>query len=562
MPSAYDFIDRGDNCSDSGPPSSVGSYDDNDSFIDNGSTNASPLPLVHSSPLFVRADSTMSRMLDLVQPVRTPRLPMHAVRNSIESPVGFRRWRSRSPQRRRGETTISVERSGSRPFSVGASRPPTPTSRSGDSVTTHGIHGQVRGASSTPDPQLFPDHLRKDDLKGTGVPGTRLGSGRSRWASRFMLLTYPQCGYAWPYDEVVKLSETLDFQYHICREQHEDGGYHFHALLDFRRKFETENVHRFCVGTRRTGSDRACPGQAHCNILPVVRTPFNAWDYVGKYGDIVASNLDRPPARGPNTTRDDLWTGSMALSTKDAFLADVKKHSPRDYCLYPSSIKSSADSLFGVTRRQPDMPQLEPRGLTIHWDRYPSVRGWVLGSLSGGVEKIISTSSGSAYPEETQAVDRLLVSASPGAFPRKHRPKSLIIFGASRLGKSDFATSLGAHVQFRGTFNMDDMKEMDMDLIEYAVWDDVPWTDPALKHEAYKNWLGSQDNFNCTDRYNRKTRLKPWNKPSIYLANKNPFLGLDPQDVAWLEENCVIVDIGDSVEPGRRNAICSETKGR
>lgn len=639
MPTVQDFIDRGDDCSDSGTPSSIGEYDNCDSFIDDEEYEDEyienpPEPIGctcdtwydepncvdckfenykqhqaqlncpdrqqelledasrHSSPLFVSSQRAVSELSDVVQPVRGTRLPLHNVRESTEpwvntsanrrgrgglkpGRVGLRhgrielrsisrvspqsvstrgRRRSRSPDRRRRSAS-------SHTLGRSRSQSAVTNSRNADSPGRNRVQRQVRAVSCTPDPQHFPDHLRKEDLKGTGVPGKRLGSGRSRWASRFMLLTYPQCGYEWPYQQLVELSEPLDFQYHISRELHEDGGYHFHALLDFRRKFETENVHRFCVGHARSTSIRTCPGQAHCNILPVTRTPFNAWDYVGKYGDIVASNLDRPPARGPNTTRDDLWTGSLALPTKDAFLTDVKKHSPRDFCLYPSSIKMSANIIYGVDKNPPDMPNLDTRGLTIHWERYPSVRQWVLESLPNGIDKIRATAQGSSYPQEAEAVDRLLVAASPEDYPRTHRPKSLIIFGATRLGKSDFATSLGPHVHFRGSFNLEDMQDMDIDKIEYAIWDDIGWKDNALKDERYKNWLGSQDDFTCTDRYSHKCRLK-WNRPSIYLANKNPFIGLDPQDVSWLEENCVIVHLGDDVEPDRRNALCSETKGR
>lgn len=129
------------------------------------------------------------------------------------------------------------------------------------------------------------------------------------------------------------------------------------------------------------------------------------------------------------------------------------------------------------------------------------------------------------------------------------------------MGKSDFATSLGPHIQWRGIFNLDSLIEVGVDAVEYVIWDDIGWKDSALAGEKYKCWLGSQDNFNATDKYKHKLRLKPWNKPSIYLANKNPFFGLEPADVRWLEDNCVVVDVGLFTED-RPNAICSETVNR
>lgn len=566
-----DFIDHGDTCSESGPPSSIGQYDDKDSFIDDGSYHSSRDQLVaiserSKSPLFVRSHSGQSSarqstesssVLSAISRVAR----QHGLRVSSSTPASSRSNRSYSELRSESDEGSDVGRRVRRRLHD--------RSGSGDGSSLGGTESSPpRGArnnrapSTTPDPVLIPDHIRKDEIKGLGVPGIRQGSGRARWAARYFLLTYSQSGHAWPFGELIELCATLDAKYHIARERHEDGGYHFHAFLDFSRKFETENVHRFCVGRARPGSTRTCPGQTHCNILPVPRTPFNAWDYVSKYGDVVASNLDRPPARGPNTTRDDLWAGSLALATKAEFLADISKHSPRDFCLYPGSIKLSAENKYGPDRSEPDKPDLETRGLTIHWDRYPSVREWILGSLPNAIQKIISTSRGSAYPQEVMQADQTEVAEKPHDHPRMHRPKSLILYGASRLGKSDFATSLGPHVQFRGTFNLESLLEVGIENVEYVIWDDIGWHDPALKHDKYKSWLGSQDNFNVTDRYKHKIRMKPWNKPSIFLANKNPFLDLHPEDSNWLAENCVVVDLGNFVEPGRANAICSETKNR
>lgn len=597
-----DFIDIGDNCSESGPPSSIGSYDNGDSFIDDEEVRSESNLFVSQYPVrqsIERQDVSVHSALSRV----ARQHGLRVVHSPTSSSVGSRGENARASHQAAASSCYSSSSNGSRQGSVPTSeqssgsvrrirrslvdgrsysrlrdsRSASPRSRgrervrrpggrrslsgSRTSVTRLANRVPTREASKTPDPQLIPDHLRKDELKGISVPSLRLGSNRSRWASRFFLLTYSQSGNAWPHGALVELCETLGAKHHISRERHEDGGYHFHAFLDFQRKFETENVHRFCVGSARPGSARSCPGQTHCNILPVPRTPYNAWDYVGKYGDIVSSNLDRPLVRGPNTTRDDLWTGSLALADKNQFLADIKKHSPRDYCLFGGAIKATASDIFGEDKAQPDLPLTEPRGLVIHWDRYPSIREWVLGSLPNGVEKIIRTSGGTSYSQEMQDADRLKVLNAPHLYPKAHRPQSLILYGGTRLGKSDFATSLGPHIQWRGQFNLESLREVGIDAVEYVIWDDIGWKDSALVGEKYKCWLGSQDNFNATDKFKHKLRLKPWNKPSIYLANKNPFLGLEPEDSDWLEANCVIVDIGHYTDE-RLNAICSETVNR
>lgn len=139
----------------------------------------------------------------------------------------------------------------------------------------------------------------------------------------------------------------------------------------------------------------------------------------------------------------------------------------------------------------------------------------------------------------------------------KPRPKSLILYGATRLGKTDFARSLGAHIYFRGTFNLKKMIKMNIKELDYMIWDDVPWSDDALKKEGYKNWLGGQDNFTVTDRYHPKEDVT-WGKPCIFLSNRSPLLGLSDNDKDWLKGNTVIVNLGNDSE-NRGAAICEST---
>lgn len=396
----------------------------------------------------------------------------------------------------------------------------------------------------------FPSHLVYDDLeKVLSFPGRRLGSRRPRWASRWFMFTYSQSGSEWPYQEFINLVEPLGGKYHIGREQHADGGYHFHCYVDFERKFDFESVHRFCVGTNRkpvspdeaSGKKKRCPGHTHANILSVRRTPFHVWDYVQKYGVIVGSNCDRPPVRGPNTTRDDNYKGSLALETKAQFLEDIKNHSSRDYVLYRNNIHRTATDIYGRDRPGAARQDNSAMGLRIFWERYPAARIWLLKYFADPVPIIQATAAVDSYSEELRASDENFVLIRG---PVKKRPRSLILHGGSRLGKTDFARALGAHCHFRGTFNLKTLMDVGTDNVDYIIWDDVPWSDDALKQERYKNWLGGQDFFTCTDRYLPKSDVT-WNKPGIYLSNVDPLFGLGSRDQNWLRENCIIVDLGD-----------------
>lgn len=444
------FIDYGDNCSD-GPPSSIGDYDILDPFIDNDEISQSPLfePNPHSPPASLGGyDSSSSlgihpirRRGSLVQRAQVSRrllLPRHSPYPS-------------SPPQRRGRSTSWISLHSTPSSGVQSSQGsdvPLRTVHSLQRVQAVSDEGESR--SSTPDPFQVPDHLRTGELSGCGVAGKRLGTGKPRFAARYFLFTIAQSGYDWPYERFVERVEAAGAKHHISRERHEDGGYHFHCFVDFERKFDFENIHRFCVGPPQDDPRRKCPTKNHCNILPITKTPFNAWDYTGKYGDIVSTNCERPRARGPNVTRDDLWTGSLAQTDKTQFLKDVSSHSPRDFVLFHSQISNFADSKWNSISAK--LPRVDEDGIHIHWERYPEARRWVVENLSEPIPRIKATSRGFSYPPETEAEDARYCSGRSGV--RLRRPKSLIVWGPSRLGKTLFGTNLGPHVHWVQTFNL------------------------------------------------------------------------------------------------------------
>ena len=114
-----------------------------------------------------------------------------------------------------------------------------------------------------------------------------------------------------------------------------------------------------------------------------------------------------------------------------------------------------------------------------------------------------------------------------------HRPKSLVLWGPSRIGKTEWARSLGYHSYFQGMFNLEEMKE-DCD---YVVFDDVP----GKYFPSYKQWLGGQRDFNCTDKYKKK-RLLSGGWPCIACMNEDP-MKVETWDKEWLKHNIVSVYI-------------------
>lgn len=131
----------------------------------------------------------------------------------------------------------------------------------------------------------------------------------------------------------------------------------------------------------------------------------------------------------------------------------------------------------------------------------------------------------------------------------------MIVWGPSRLGKTLFGTNLGPHVHWMRTFNFKKLLDIGVENVDYAIFDDVSWEDPALKHEGYKAWLGGQDEFDCTDKFQHKSTIT-WGKPCIVLTNNDPYCTLSPDQIEWFELNCIVIQLGPR-DSERSNAIGS-----
>jgi len=113
----------------------------------------------------------------------------------------------------------------------------------------------------------------------------------------------------------------------------------------------------------------------------------------------------------------------------------------------------------------------------------------------------------------------------------------LVLVGASRTGKTEWARSLGSHVYYNGLFNLDDWNSE----ASYVVFDDfniefVP---------QYKSWFGAQKTFTVTDKY-RKKRTINWGKPLIWIGNEDPRNGKNV-DRDWMAMNAIFVFIRDNL---------------
>nr|QJB18664.1 MAG: replication-associated protein [Genomoviridae sp.] len=317
---------------------------------------------------------------------------------------------------------------------------------------------------------------------------------RFRFTKRFCLLTYSQVPGDFSHSAIATIIHGDGGSCCIGRELHQDGGTHYHAFVDYARVRDLSNERRWDVQG------------VHPNVRPVSRTPWAAYEYARKHGDIVhdcftdANRPRRPSDRGQGSSRK-RWTDITDAPTKDEFFKKIKADDPRSLVVSFRNVQSYAEWQYPSVRRQYE----QPVGLTISASIPAELRGFA--------ERVGKHGAG--------------------------RPRSLIIYGDTRLGKTLFARSLGNHMFFGGLFNLDNLDES----ADYCVLDDIQG---GLEFfHGYKFWLGAQYDFTCTDKYRHKRDVH-WGKPTIWTSNRDPRLDRGA-DIGWLEGNCDIVCIDSAI---------------
>lgn len=118
------------------------------------------------------------------------------------------------------------------------------------------------------------------------------------------------------------------------------------------------------------------------------------------------------------------------------------------------------------------------------------------------------------------------------------RPKSLVLFGPTRTGKTVWARSLGRHLYFCGLYSYKEANKADE--AQYAVFDDIQG---GIKFfPSFKNWLGGQEEFQIKGLY-RDPEIIKWGKPSVWISNTDPRHDMSLADVEWMEGNCTFVEV-------------------
>lgn len=92
-----------------------------------------------------------------------------------------------------------------------------------------------------------------------------------------------------------------------------------------------------------------------------------------------------------------------------------------------------------------------------------------------------------------------------------------MLVGPSRLGKTQWARSLGTHAYIANMWDLSAFDRLPESFWQhgYVVFDDIDWT--TIKTSA-KSWFGAQQDFTVCDKYRQKKRIKG-GIPCIYCCN-------------------------------------------
>lgn len=323
-----------------------------------------------------------------------------------------------------------------------------------------------------------------------------------RFAAHKAFLTYPRAD-AIPSKEALfhfLLSLGTAFRCVVGREEHADGGIHYHAVLEFRDKFQSRNKYIFDFEGCHPNIARPR------SVKDVIAYTIKDGDYVNQgfaIGEIQSLvSLCRDAAAAQTTVANAVVAvvtlagdrGLRSISMIERFLQLIMKEKTK----------------YEPLRAYPDdFKRLDIDGIPYRW-----------------MDPVERFSIGIAFP------------AARGT--RDEHSKSLWLYGPSRMGKTQLARSLGTHWYMMSQWNAERLDST----AQYGVMDDIPWE--SMKFN-YKGMLGLQIDVTVTDKYRKKT-VYDGGIPVIVLSNELP--DFTPEERNWLDANVEFVYINEEVFGG------------
>lgn len=288
--------------------------------------------------------------------------------------------------------------------------------------------------------------------------------------ARNFFITYPQ-STALPHGLVHQ--HLVDFKdgniVYSSREQHEDGQYHHHALVQFLVRYNCRNERAFDIEHEGIVYH---PNIQACRSIPDSNT------YIGKDGVTLGDPI---PTVGEG--RRNVYAELLAEATDaKTFMQLAEERDTKNFVLNHDRLESFAAKRWGKWE-EPEDPEY-----TVFANVPEQMTDWVTTQLNGGL----------------------------------NRPKNLVIVGGAELGKTSWARSLGNHHYWVNRFTGQRTRNA-----KYAVLDDFDHI--GGDRADFKGIFGSQRRVGVkVSNGVSGHRTWEWGIPSIFLFNELPDFLADP----------------------------------
>lgn len=299
-------------------------------------------------------------------------------------------------------------------------------------------------------------------------------------------LTYPQSTNL-PHGLLHQHLNDLDRSTTVysCREAHEEGGFHHHAIVQFEQQFNCRNERYF---------DIEHEGHIYHPKIEPVRSLADANTYIAKDGVTCGD-----PIATVGGARKDVYASLLAdARNAKEFMELAEARDAKNFVLNHDRLESFAAKRWGRWE-EPEEPEFANGTFT---NVPESMLDWVNDNL---------TNRGNG------------------------RTKCLIVVGGPELGKTSWAESLGRHHHWRNRFTSGRVADA-----KYAILDDFDTYDEHK--DEFKGIWGCQKKVGVKVANGISGfRSWEWGIPSIWLFNRLPVSLCDPD--SYERQRSVLVRI-------------------
>ncbi|QZA75483.1 replication associated protein [Utkilio virus] len=341
---------------------------------------------------------------------------------------------------------------------------------------------------------------------------------RFRLSVKNLFLTYSQCSLTKEF--LLEFFLSLEFQHplqfiRIAQEHHQDGNPHIHCILQFQKKCQFTNSRFFDVQNPQSS-------QSYHPNMESIRSLQHAMDYMEKEGNFLdwgQMEKSGTHVKGGYSQMNAVYERALSSSTAQECLTILKEEAPRDYLLYYDRLISNANRIY-------------QRSTNVYSSPYPRESWNIPDSLMDWMKETFQMENDHLkYPVQLKA---------------NRRPKSIILEGPSRTGKTEWARSLGFHNYLSG--HLDFNPNVYSNNAVYNVIDDI--TPSYLKLKHWKELLGCQRDWQSNCKYGKPVLVKG-GIPSIVLCNEGePYSYVDFLNISenlsikqWTDCNVYYVNI-------------------